>query len=595
MTDHRPWFAHYPEGVPHTLAPYPEKNLYSLLSEAAERHPNAPAVVWAVPGGKTLSYRQLKFSAVLVKLGVKKGDRVALILPNCPQYVIAYYATVRIGAVIVGNNPLYTARELSHQLNDCGAEVVVVLDSLYPNLKAIEKDYKPREVVVTSVTDYMKFPVNVLAPMKLKKEAKHEGHPWPPVPSDADVEHWKRLMSSAGTPPAVAEVDAKNDPAGFIYTGGTTGLSKGAMLSHANLVSNAMQGAAWFPELGDGTDSLMCVLPFFHSYGMTVCMNVGVLKAGKLVLLPRFVLGDTLKAIQKERPTMFPGVPRLYIALNEAEETKNFDITSITACFSGAAALPLAVAKKFEGLTGSRVVEGYGLTETSPITHANPITGERREGFIGIPIPDTDCKLVDLDDSTKEVELGQPGELAISGPQVMLGYWNKPDETAGMIKEEDGVRWLYTGDVAVIDETGWFKIVDRKKEMIIVSGFNVYPTDIEQALYHNPKVEKVAVVGVPDETTGEAVKAFIVLRKGETATPEEIIKWSRNELTGYRVPKQIEFRDSLPETLVGKVLRRVLVDEEKKKQAAAASGGGDGKAAAAADAEPGSGPAASNT
>jgi long-chain acyl-CoA synthetase len=600
MTDHRPWFAHYPEGVPHTLAPYPEKNLYSLLSEAAERHPNAPAVVWAVPGGKTLSYRQLKsetekFSAVLVKLGVKKGDRVALILPNCPQYLIAYYATVRIGAVIVGNNPLYTARELSHQLNDCGAEVVVVLDSLYPNLKAIEKDYKPREVVVTSVTDYMKFPVNVLAPMKLKKEAKHEGHPWPPVPSDADVKHWKRLMSSAGTPPAVAEVDAKNDPAGFIYTGGTTGLSKGAMLSHANLVSNAMQGAAWFPELGDGTDSLMCVLPFFHSYGMTVCMNVGVLKAGKLVLLPRFVLGDTLKAIQKERPTMFPGVPRLYIALNEAEETKNFDITSITACFSGAAALPLAVAKKFEGLTGSRVVEGYGLTETSPITHANPITGERREGFIGIPIPDTDCKLVDLDDSTKEVELGQPGELAISGPQVMLGYWNKPDETAGMIKEEDGVRWLYTGDVAVIDETGWFKIVDRKKEMIIVSGFNVYPTDIEQALYHNPKVEKVAVVGVPDETTGEAVKAFIVLRKGETATPEEIIKWSRNELTGYRVPKQIEFRDSLPETLVGKVLRRVLVDEEKKKQAAAASGGGDGKAAAAADAEPGSGPAASNT
>ncbi len=235
------------------------------------------------------------------------------------------------------------------------------------------------------------------------------------------------------------------------------------------------------------------------------------------------------------------------------------------------------MAKKFEGLTGSRVVEGYGLTETSPITHANPVVGERREGFIGIPMPDTDCKLVDLDDATKEVPEGEPGELAISGPQVMLGYWNKPDETAGMIKEENGVRWLYTGDVAQLDETGWFKIVDRKKEMIIVSGFNVYPTDIEQALYHNPKIEKVAVVGVPDETTGEAVKAFIVLRKGETATPEEIIKWSRNELTGYRVPKQVEFRDSLPETLVGKVLRRVLVEEEKQKQKeAAASGSGSG-------------------
>jgi len=594
MTDHRPWFAHYPEGVPHTLEPYPEKNLFSLLDESAERHPNAPAVVWSVPGGKTLTYSQLKaeverFSAVLAGLGVKKGDRVALILPNCPQYVIAYYATVRIGGVIVGNNPLYTARELSHQLNDCGAEVIVVLDSLWPNLKNIEKDYRPRETVVTSVTDYMKFPINMLAPMKLKKEAKHEGHPWPPVPSDAKVNWWKKVMGSAGTPPPVAEVDAKNDPAGFIYTGGTTGLSKGAMLSHYNLVANAMQGAAWFPQLGDGTDSLMCVLPFFHSYGMTVCMNIGILKAGKLVLLPRFVLGDTLKAIQKERPTMFPGVPRLYIALNEADETKNYDITSITACFSGAAALPLAVAKKFEGLTGSRVVEGYGLTETSPITHANPIEGERREGYIGIPIPDTDCKLVDLDDPSKEVELGQPGELAISGPQVMLGYWNKPDETAGMIKEEDGRRWLYTGDVAVIDDTGWFKIVDRKKEMIIVSGFNVYPTDIEQALYHNPKVEKVAVVGVPDDTTGEAVKAFIVLRKGETATPEEIIKWSRNELTGYRVPKQVEFRDSLPETLVGKVLRRVLLDEEKEKQQQAASGNGStdgsGKTEAAAETE----------
>ncbi|HEY7281589.1 MAG TPA: long-chain fatty acid--CoA ligase [Actinomycetota bacterium] len=578
MTEHRPWLAHYPEGVPRTLAPYPEKNLYSLLSEAAERHPNAPAVVWAVPGGKTLTYAQLKaeterFSAVLTKLGVKKGDRVALILPNCPQYVIAYYATVRIGGVIVGNNPLYTARELAHQLNDCGAEVVVVLDSLWPNLKNIEQDYRPRETVATSVTDYMKFPVNVLAPMKLKKEAKHEGHPWPPVPKDAAVRQWKRVMSSAGSPPPVAEVDAKNDPAGFIYTGGTTGLSKGAMLSHFNLVSNAMQGAAWFPDLGDGTDSMMCVLPFFHSYGMTVCMNVGILRAGKLVLVPRFELVNTLKAIQSERPTMFPGVPRLYIALNEAEETKGYDITSITACFSGAAALPLAVAEKFERLTGSRVVEGYGLTETSPITHANPITGERREGFIGIPIPDTDCKLVDLDDPAKEAEPGQPGELAISGPQVMLGYWNKPDETAGMIKEEDGVRWLYSGDIAQIDETGWFKIVDRKKEMIIVSGFNVYPTDIEQVLYRNPKVEKVAVVGVPDATTGEAVKAFIVLRKGETATPEEIIAWSRSELTGYRVPKQIEFRDSLPETLVGKVLRRVLLDEEKQKQAAAAGSG----------------------
>jgi long-chain acyl-CoA synthetase len=304
-------------------------------------------------------------------------------------------------------------------------------------------------------------------------------------------------------------------------------------------------------------------------------MNVGINKAAKLVLLPRFELKTCLEAIQKEKPTLFPGVPRLYIALNEAPETKDYDLSSIRACLSGAAPLPLAVAEKFEGMTGSRVVEGYGLTETSPIASANPIHGTRKEGSIGMPLPDTDMKLVDLDDPTKGVEPGQPGELAIAGPQIMLGYWNRPEETAAMIKEgPDGVRWLYTGDVATVDDEGYFRIVDRKKEMILVSGFNVYPTDVEQVLYRHPKIEKVTVVGIPDETTGEAVKAFVVLRQGQTATPEEIRDWAKdpvNGLTGYRAPKYIEFRDSLPETLVGKVLRRVLLEEEKQKQAAAKS------------------------
>ena len=572
MTDHRPWFASYPDDVPKTLAPYPERSLYSLLEDSARRFPDRPAVVWAVPGGKTLTYRQLlqeveKFSAVLAGLGVGKGDRVGLILPNSPQYVIAYYATVRLGAIIMGNNPLYTHRELSHQLKDAQQDVIVVLDRLWPSLKAVEGEFKPRETIVTSVTDYMKFPINVLAPLKLKKEAQHEGQPWPPVPADAPVKWWKRLMSSAGSPPPMAQVDATNDPAGFIYTGGTTGLSKGAMLSHHNIVSNCMQGASWFADLRDGEESVMCVLPFFHSYGMTVCMNIGIFKAGKLILLPRFELETCLKSIAKEKPTLFPGVPRLYIALNEAPETKNYDLSSIRACLSGAAPLPLAVAEKFESITGARVVEGYGLTETSPITHANPITGKRKEGSIGLPIPDTDCKLVDIDDPTRPAEPGQPGELVISGPQVMLGYWNKPEETADMIREEDGVRWLYTGDIATMDEEGYFRIVDRKKEMILVSGFNVYPTDVEQVLYRHEKIQKVSVVGVPDKTTGEAVKAFVVLRQGEVATEEEIVAWSREHLTGYRVPQRVEFRDSLPETLVGKVLRRVLLDEEKQKQA----------------------------
>jgi len=313
---------------------------------------------------------------------------------------------------------------------------------------------------------------------------------------------------------------------------------------------------------------MMAVIPFFHSYGMTVAMNLAMQNGLKLCMLPRFELDLTLKEIQKEKPTLFPGVPRLYIAINEGKETPKFDLSSIRYCLSGAAPLPLAVAEKFEKITGSRVVEGYGLTETSPITHANPLEGTRKEGSIGLPVPDTDCKLVDLDDPAKEVEAGQEGELAISGPQVMKGYWNREEDTAAMIREDaDGKRWLYTGDIAKVDDQGYFFIVDRKKDMILVSGFNVYPTDIEQVLYRHPKIEKVCVVGVPDKTTGEAVKAFVVLRHGEQATTEEIIGWARENLTGYRVPKQIEFRDALPETLVGKVLRRVLLEEEKQKAA----------------------------
>jgi long-chain acyl-CoA synthetase len=527
--------------------------------------------------GKKLSYMQLmkqvhKFSQVLLSLGVQRGDRVGLVLPNCPQYVIGYYAAARIGAVIVGNNPLYTERELSHQLKDAGIEVCVVLDQLYPKLAQVRDEVGLREVIVTKVTDYVRFPLNLLVPLKLKKEARHHGDPWPPVPPEAKVRWWNELMAGSYPPAAVADVDPETDVAGLIYTGGTTGLSKGAMLTHANLVSNVMQSAAWFPDLQDGREAAMCIIPFFHSYGMTVAMNLGIYKGGKLVLMPRFELEPTLKVIQKEKPTLFPGVPRLYIAINEGKETSRYDLKSIRACLSGAAPLPLAVAEKFHKITGAAVVEGYGLTETSPVTHANPLDGRARAGTIGLPIPDTDCRIVDLDDWTKEVEPGREGELIISGPQVMKGYFNRPDETAGIIKEApDGTRWLLTGDIAKMDEDGFFSIVDRKKDMILVSGFNVYPTEIEQVIYKHPKVQKVCVASVPDETTGEAVKAYIVLREGQTATADEIAQWLRNEesgVTGYKVPKQIEFRDSLPETLVGKVLRRVLQQEEQERATA---------------------------
>jgi long-chain acyl-CoA synthetase len=603
MTRHRAWLTSYPPDVPKTLEPYPEVSLYSHLEDAVRRFPGAPAVAFWVPGapaGKTISYAELmrqvdRFSGVLAHLGVRKGDRVGLILPNSPHYVVGYYAALKVGAVVVGNNPLYTERELSHQLKDAGIEVAVTLDVLYPLVSKVRDEAGLREVIVGSVTDYMAFPLNLLASRSLKKHQLAEGHPWPPVPEGAKVRWWKDVMRQRLPETSVVQIDARNDLAGLIYTGGTTGVSKGAMLTHFNLVANVRQGASWFPDLRDGQEAVMCIIPFFHSYGMTVGMNVGIYKAAKLVLMPQFQLEPTLKVIQKEKPTLFPGVPRLYIAINEAKETAKYDLRSIKACLSGAAPLPLAVAEKFARITGSEVAEGYGLTETSPITHANPISGKRKEGSIGLPVPDTDCRIVDLEDWTKEVDPGHEGELIVSGPQIMQGYLNRPDETEGMIKvDRDGTRWLLTGDIAKMDDEGYFSIVDRKKDLIIVSGFNVYPTDIEQVLYRHPKVQKVSVVGIPDDTTGEAVKAFIVLREGEAADENEIREFARepeNGLIGYRAPKFIEFRDSLPETLVGKVLRRKLVEEEneRKEQGGRERAAGGSSASAATPGRPGAG------
>ena len=320
----------------------------------------------------------------------------------------------------------------------------------------------------------------------------------------------------------------------------------------------------------------MCVLPFFHSYGLTVCMNLGVLLAGNMILLPRFDLRRVLKAVQRERPTLFPGVPRLYVAINESPRTPKYDLRSIRACISGAAPLPAIVAETFERITGGELVEGFGMTEASPVTHANPIMGRRKVGTIGLPIPDTDCRVVELNDWTQDMSPGEPGEMIVAGPQVMRGYWNRPEETDAVLKRDtDGRVWLLTGDVAVMDEEGYFSIVDRKKDMILVSGFNVYPTEVEAVLSRHPKVRQVSVIGVPDERTGEAVKAFVVLKEGETpgvtVTEEDILEFARDPqhgLSRYRVPKHVEFRESLPETMIGKVLRRVLVAEERARAAA---------------------------
>jgi long-chain acyl-CoA synthetase len=569
VTEHRPWFASYPPGVPHTLEPYPDLSVFGMLERSAARFPDRPALAWF---GRRISYRELlgqveRCSGMLAQLAVGRGDRVALVLPNCPQFVVAYYACARLGAAAVGNNPLYTKREMEHQLRDCAARVVIVLDLLYADFADVFADVGIRDVVVARLNDDMPFPKKQLAPMlRFRKTQREQGKPWPPVRRDAPVRWWHRLMRSAPPAPPPTTVETAGDPAALLYTGGTTGVSKGAMLSHRNLVANAMQGSA-FLELEDGNETVLGPLPFFHSFGM-VSMNVAILVAGKLVPIPNpRDLHLVLEQMGHEKPTFIPGVPRLFNAINESPLTAKYDLRSARACISGGAQLPAAVAKRFAEITGgAKLVEGYGLTECSPFTHVNPLDAPRA-GSIGVPAPDTECRIVDLEGGDVEVGPGERGELCIRGPQVMLGYWKRPEETALAIR--DG--WFHTGDIAVMDEDGYFRIVDRLKEMIVVSGFNVYPNEVEDVLYGHPKVSKAAVIGVPDERTGEAVKAFVVLREGETATVDEIVAWARNPengLTGYRVPKLIEFRDQLPETMIGKVLRRQLQDEERRKASA---------------------------
>jgi long-chain acyl-CoA synthetase len=573
MTDHRSWFASYPPDVPRSLEPYPKESVFALLQSAVAGFPDRPALAFF---GAHMTYAKLlqeveRFSAVLAGLGVRRGDRVGMILPNCPEYVIAFFACQRLGAVAVGNNPLYTERELQHQIADSGAKVMIVLDQIYHRFGQVRDASGVQEVIGVKLNHYMPAPIKWLAPLKFKGDARKQGTPLPFVPVGDRVRWWAEMMKQAGPAPPVAAIeDPATDVAALVYTGGTTGLSKGAMLSHSNLVANARQASAWLNVVRQGEDGIVAALPFFHSFG-TLVMDFAITKAAKLILLPRFEIDMALKAMSKEKPSLFPGVPRMYIALNQDARTPKHDLASLKACISGAAPLPMAVAQRFEQITGgAKVVEGYGLTECSPVTHANPLVGERKEGSIGLPLPDTDVKLVDLDEPDREVAQGERGEMCVKGPQVMLGYWQRPDESAQMIRG----GWLHTGDVAIVDEQGYFSIVDRIKDMILVSGFNVYPTEVEAVLYQHPKILKCAVVGLPDDTTGERVKAYIVLRPGETTTPDEIVAWCRapgQGLTGYRVPKEIEFRHELPETLIGKVLRRVLQEEERVKREAAGS------------------------
>ena len=556
------WLKSYEPQVPPTLT-YPDRPLHDNLAESARKHPGATATIFM---DAKLTYAELdalvdRFAAALQGLGVKKGDRVGIFSANCPQYVIGYYGALRAGAIIVAFNPTYVAREVEHQLKDSGAETMLVMSRMYPIVKAVRARTALKHVIVTNIKEY--FPPMLKLLFTLAKE-KHEGDRQD-ISADANTYWFQDLINKAPAKPKPVEVKP-SDTAVFLYTGGTTGVPKGAELAHSNMMANAVACKAWLHDTVETKEVVLTALPLYHSYGMTTCMNFGILAASAMLLVPNpRDIPAMMKMVNKHHPTLFPGVPTMYVAFNNFPDIAKYDVKSIRACLSGAAGLPVEVQIRFQQLTGGRLVEGFGLSEASPVTHANPVFGKNKVGTIGLPWPDTEAKIMDIETGTKEMAVGEAGELVIRGPQVMKGYWNMPEETAKTLR--DG--WLFTGDIATMDEEGYFKIVDRKKDMIIASGFNIYPRDVEEVLYENPKVKEVVVAGVPDKYRGETGKAYIILKEGQEATEEEIIEWCRGKMAKYKVPTAVEFRKELPKTTVGKILRRILVEEEKKKLAEA--------------------------
>ncbi|AQQ52846.1 long-chain-fatty-acid--CoA ligase [Planococcus lenghuensis] len=553
----KPWLSHYPSEIPPTLT-YEPIPVQEYLTRTSKKHGSKTAVHFL---GKELTYKELhesalKFANYLQSLGVEKGDRVAIMLPNCPQSLIAYYGVLYTGGVVVQTNPLYTEREIAYQMKDSGAKVIVALDLLYPRVAAVLKETELENVIVTGIRDYLPFPKSMLYPLVQKKQqvvavkVEHSG-----------INHlFSEIMKRAEPSVREQSFNFEEDLALLQYTGGTTGSPKGVMLTHKNLIANATMCNAWMYQTKEGEETVLAIIPFFHVYGMTTVMILAVMQGNKMVLLPKFEPETALKTIQKQKPTIFPGAPTIYIGLMNHPDFHKYDLSSIEACLSGSAPLPTEVQEKFEQATGGKLVEGYGLSETSPVTHSNLLWGERVKGSIGLPYPDTEAAVFKLG-TTEPLPPGEIGEIAIRGPQVMKGYWNRPEETAATII--DG--WLLTGDIGRMDEKGYFYVIDRKKDMIIAGGFNVYPRDIEEVLYEHEAIQECVVAGVPDPYRGETVKAYIVPKDGYTLTEEELDTFCRAHLAAFKVPRIYEFRKELPKTAVGKILRRSLVEEEKKK------------------------------
>ncbi len=531
------WLAQYPEDIASEIE-IPNKSLPDILHETTIHFPTNNALSFL---GRKMTYQELsgtssRFAAALQTNGVKKGDRVAIMLPNCPQYVIAFYGALTMGGIVTQINPMLVARELEHILKDSGAETIVVMDAFYQTVKSVQPSTNLKNIIVVSLQ---------------------------PSGADFGVDRtFEQFISDTLTPAEAVDIDPSHDIAVLQYTGGTTGRSKGAMLTHRNLVANIYQTKEFFKHIVErGKERYLTVIPLFHVFGMTACMNGCILMASENILLPRFNLEEVLQTIKQEKPTIFPGVPTMYVAINAHPKAQEYGIDSIEVCNSGSAPMPVELMREYETKTGAKILEGYGLSEAAPVTHCNPSFGIRKPGTVGIAYPSTDCKIVDVATGTEEVPNGQLGELIVKGPQIMKGYWNMPEETAVALR--DG--WLFTGDIAKMDEDGYLSIVDRKKDLIIASGYNIYPRDVEEVLYEHPSVQEAVVIGVPDEYRGETVKAIIVLKANKSATEKEMIEYCKQNMAAYRVPTIVEFRDELPKTNVGKILRRALREEIQTK------------------------------
>jgi len=553
------WLKAYEEGVPE-FVDYEKICLPDILDRSARDFPEKDALIFQ---GYSVTYKGLKemvdrFATCLTAFGIQQGDAVAILLPNLIPCVAAYFAILRVGGVAVMNNPLYSDGELEHQFNDSGSKVLITLDLLANRMIDLRPKTPVKQIIYTSIGDYLPFPKSLLFPLVAKKKNLAAD-----VKTAPDVYTWKECIAQYEPAPPSVDIGFE-DVAMYQYTGGTTGVSKGVMLTHANLSKQAQHIAAWFPKFNRGEERMLGALPFFHVFGLSTAMNFSVYMGWTDILVPKPQPEPLLEAIRKFKPTFAPLVPTMYIGMLSHPDIKKTDMSCIKGCFSGSAPLPVEVINDFEKVTGAVIVEGFGMTETTPVTHVNPFAGGvRKVGSVGLPISDTLCRIVDLDDGVTDMPVGESGELIIKGPQVMKGYKGMPDETANTLR--DG--WCYTGDIATMDDEGYFYIVDRKKDMIISGGFNVYPRDIDEVFYENPKVQEACSIGIPDPKRGENIKVFVVLKAGESATEEEMIEFCKGKLATYKLPTEIEFREELPKTNVGKILRKDLRKEELEKRA----------------------------